>query len=99
MAGFTDRYIAALGAKPGAVQSDFQEANRKYRGLLIRVSKTGTKTWVFVYTLNRNRTRMSFGTFPAMSVSEAHERRSSIGDTLKRCRRAIRDPSSSTAMR
>jgi integrase len=74
MPGFTDRYIAALKAKPGAIQTDFHEANRKYRGLVIRVSKTGTKTWVFVYQFNRSRVRMSFGTFPAVSVAEAHER-------------------------
>ncbi len=90
MTGFTDRFVAALAAKPGAIQTDYAEANRKFRGLVIRVSRVGTKTWNFVYQYHGSRVRMSFGSYPIISVAEAHERAIEYGRYLQEV--PARDP-------
>jgi hypothetical protein len=72
--GLTDRFVAGAKATNGAVQSDFFEPKRKWRGLAVRVSKTGLKTWCFFYTWQGKRVRMSLGNYPAVTVAEAHTR-------------------------
>jgi integrase len=74
MQGFTDRYIASLHAKDGAAQTDFTETGEKYRGLAMRVSRSGRRTWVFVFRLGGQRVRLSFGEYPDLSVAQAHDR-------------------------
>ena len=49
--GLTDRFVAGVKSTNGAVQSDFFEPKPKWRGLAIRVSRTGLKTWCFFFQL------------------------------------------------
>jgi integrase len=72
--GLTDRFVAGAKVTNGAVQSDYFEPKPKWRGLAIRVSKTGLKTWCFFFSWNGKRVRMSLGNYPAVSVAEAHTR-------------------------
>ena len=41
------------------------------KGLAIRVMSTGTKTWIFRYMIHGKARRMTFGTYPTISLSEA----------------------------
>jgi hypothetical protein len=70
--GLTDRFVAGVKSTNGAAQSDFFEPKPKWRGLAIRVSRTGLKTWCFFYTWEGKRVRMSLGGYPAVTVAEAH---------------------------
>jgi|SRR5665811_1329230 integrase len=72
--GLTDRFVAGVKSTNGAAQSDFFEPKPKWRGLAIRVSRTGLKTWCFFYTWEGKRVRMSLGGYPAVTVAEAHTR-------------------------
>jgi hypothetical protein len=60
-AGFTDRFVASLRVADGSVQTDFFVTEAKYRGLAMRVSKTGLKTWCFFFSLDGKRVRMALG--------------------------------------
>jgi integrase len=88
--GFSDRFIACLRSAENAVQSDYFETEKKYRGLAIRVSKTGLKTWCFFYTWEGKRVRMSIGSYPSVSVKEAHKRAIEARSYLDEC--PPRDP-------
>src|SRR4051794_20020368 len=44
-----------------------------YPGLAIRISYGGGKSWVYFYRLHRKQRRLTLGTFPAMSLADAHE--------------------------
>jgi len=72
--GLTDRFVAGAKSTNGAVQSDFFEPKPKWRGLAIRVSRTGLKTWCFFFSWQGKRVRMSLGNYPAVTVAEAHSR-------------------------
>jgi len=69
---FTDRYIRGL--KPREKRYMVKEDNAHGQGTLrMRVSPTGTKTWLYTYK-HAGRTRfMTLGQYPAMTVAEAHE--------------------------
>lgn len=43
------------------------------KGLSIRIMPTGTKTWVFRYMIDGTARRMTIGTYPTISLSEARE--------------------------
>lgn len=43
------------------------------KGLSLRVMPTGTKTWVFRYMIDGKARRMTFGTYPTITLSEARE--------------------------
>jgi len=72
--GFSERFLTSLKAKPEQIQTDYMETNPRYRGLGIRVSKTGTKTWIYFYQWGGKRVRLSLGSFPAVSLAEARRR-------------------------
>jgi integrase len=65
---FTDKYIRSL--KPRAKRYELIEPTRS--GLRIRVAQGGTKTWNFVYRQNGRLFRKTLGTYPAMSLAQAH---------------------------
>jgi integrase len=61
-----------LTAKSGRVD----HFDSSYPGLALRVSDTGRKSWVYFYRIKNGRVqqrRMTLGTYPAMSVANAHE--------------------------
>src|SRR5215831_9223301 len=43
-----------------------------YPGLALRVSYGGRKSWVFFYRIGGKLRRMSLGTYPALSLAQAH---------------------------
>ncbi|MFZ5449963.1 MAG: tyrosine-type recombinase/integrase [Thermodesulfobacteriota bacterium] len=65
---FTDRQIKNL--KP----SDQRYEVFEDRGFGVRVSPTGRKTFIYLYRMRGevNKRRLSLGTYPAMSLAEAH---------------------------
>ena len=67
---FTDRQIKNL--KPADQRYEVFED----RGFGVRVSPTGRKTFIYLYRMpgEVNKRRLSLGTYPAMSLAEAHHR-------------------------
>lgn len=69
----TDRFVA--GAKAGkAPQTDYFDA--KTPGLALRVSNGGHKAWTFIFTGpdDGKRTRMTLGSYPALTLAAARTR-------------------------
>jgi hypothetical protein len=62
----TDRFCANV--KTVGRVDYFDEATT---GLAFRVTETGSKSWTFNYTFNNKRSRMTLGTYPAISLSGA----------------------------
>lgn len=65
---FTDRQVENL--KPRLERFEIWEA----RGLGLRISPSGRKSWVFMYRYHGRPRRMTIGTYPEVSVAEAHKR-------------------------
>ena len=66
---FTERSIKAL--RPRERRYEAFEDGRK--GLGIRVSPSGSKSWVFVYRRNGRLSRITLGQYPDTSLAEAHD--------------------------
>lgn len=67
MMKFTDR--AVLNLKPQADRHEIWEGT----GLGVRVSVKGRKSWVMVYRFQGKPRYLTLGTYPEMSVAQAHE--------------------------
>jgi integrase len=65
---FTDSKIKAL--KPKKQRYEVWEQNGK--GFGVRVSPAGRKSWVYRYRNNDRHARMTLGSYPAMSLADAH---------------------------
>ncbi len=65
---FTDRQVLNLKCRPE--RYEVWEA----RGLGLRVSPTGRKTWIFLYRFHGRPRRMTLGHYPDLSVAEAHKK-------------------------
>ncbi|MGE4579383.1 MAG: tyrosine-type recombinase/integrase [Desulfuromonadales bacterium] len=76
---FTDRSIQSI--KPREERFEIWETGRKGFGL--RVYPSGKKSWVFLYRYNGKSRRMTFGEYPAMSLSEAHQQHAAACCLLK----------------
>ena len=66
----TDRFCAHAKAREGEARTDYFDESRK--GLALRVTRTGTRSWTYHFTLGGRRVRMTFGTYPASSLAKAH---------------------------
>ena len=90
---FTERSIKAL--RPRERRYEVFEDGRK--GLGIRVSPSGSKSWVFVYRRNGRLSRITLGQYPDTSLAEAHEEHAVQdgldvrGDTHSRVLEVVRD--------
>ncbi len=63
----TDSQIGA--AKANGKQQDFTDP--ACRGLVLRISPTGSKSWLFRYKWNRLPVRISLGQYPSLSLADA----------------------------
>ncbi|UGY27307.1 integrase arm-type DNA-binding domain-containing protein [Bradyrhizobium septentrionale] len=68
----TDRFCAHAKAADGQLQTDYFDTTKK--GLALRVTKDGARSWTYLFTLGGRRVRMTFGTYPATSLAKAHTR-------------------------
>lgn len=64
---FTEKYIASL--KP----SDKKYFVLEGMGFKVQVLPTGTKSFVYVYQLNKKKTLMTLGVYPGISLAKARE--------------------------
>lgn len=89
----TDRFCASARPTAEAPQTDYFDES--VTGLALRVSRGGTKSWTYNFTLGGKRARMTFGTYPATSLatarSRAQEARASL-ETGKDPRADLRPP-------
>jgi integrase len=87
----TDRFCAHAKAAEGQAQTDYFDTSRK--GLALRVTKDGSRSWTYLFTLGGRRVRMTFGTYPATSLAKAHTR----ADEAKGALEEGRDPRTALA--
>ncbi len=66
---FTDRSIQAL--QPREKRYEVSETNG--RGLWLRISPRGLKTFVYIYRLDGRLRRLTLGTYPELTLAEAHQ--------------------------
>jgi integrase len=75
----TDRFCAGAKPRDGETQTDYFDA--QVSGLALRVSE-GRKSWSLHYTIGGKRRRLTFGTYPALSLigarTHADEARAAI---------------------
>ena len=76
---FTDKAIKALEPK----DKRFVVMETNGVGFGVRVTPTGTKSWIFVYRLKGKLYRMTFGEYPAMSLAEARQEHAAARKLLK----------------
>src|SRR6516162_4568144 len=67
----TDRFCAGAKARDGEVQTDYFDT--EVSGLALRVSEA-RKSWTLHCTLGGKRRRLTFGNYPALSLSGARTR-------------------------
>src|SRR4051794_37888076 len=68
---FTARFVESL--KPTAsAQVDYWD--QVFKGLGLRLSSAGRKTWVVMYRHNGRQRRLTLGTFPVLSLADARDR-------------------------
>lgn len=66
MANLTDTAVRALRAAGGQDRTEVWFS----KGLGMRVSKTGRKSWIFVYHYQNRSRRITFGTYPKIGVAD-----------------------------
>lgn len=66
---FTDKLIKSL--KPKTDRYDVREGNGK--GFVVRVFPSGQKSWGFIYHFAGQKKRMTFGSYPEISLAEARK--------------------------
>jgi integrase len=72
MQDLTDRFVQSAKARDGKRADYF---DKKVRGLVLRVTPNGVKTWSLRYSrkVDSKRIRMTVGPYPAFSLSEARD--------------------------
>ncbi len=84
---FSDATVRNL--KPQASRYELREPNAHGNGTLsLRVSPNGHKAWQYLYTVDGRDRRMTLGSYPEMSVAQAH---AALGEAMQ-AREAGRDP-------
>ena len=66
----TDRFCQSAKTCDGEAQTDWFD--EKQKGLALRVTKAGSRSWTYHFTLGGRRVRMTFGTYPATGLAKAH---------------------------
>lgn len=64
---FTDQAVKAL--KPGDKRIEIRESGNP--GFALRVSPSGTKSWVYLYKIDRRLRRLTLGVYPAVTLAKA----------------------------
>jgi len=80
----TDRFCS--GAKSTEVQTDYFDEG--HPGLALRVGRSGSKNWCYLFTLGGKRQRMTLGTYPATSLKRAR----TLADEARASLKAGHDP-------
>src|SRR4051794_6732891 len=65
-ANLTDRFLASARSTSRVVYFD-----TKTRGLALRVTPAGAKTWSFVFRAGGKSKRLTLGTYPAVTLASA----------------------------
>ena len=64
---FTDKFIQSQ--KPKTKRYDLREQSGE--GFAIRVSPSGERSWIFIYTFEGRKRRMTLGSYPHLSLADA----------------------------
>lgn len=76
---FTEKQIQNL--KPKEKRYDLRE--KSGNGFGIRISPSGEKSWIFFYTFEGRKRRLTLGSYPALSLSEARTKHRSALNTIE----------------
>lgn len=75
----TDRFLKTVTVGQGEGRRDYPDG----KGLHIRVSPTGSKTWVLIFRSGGKLRRLTLGTYPSMSLAEARKKTADIRVRIK----------------
>ncbi len=89
---FTDRFLAAL--KPAAKAYDVTDPTRK--GLIVRLTPAGTKTFYFRYRRAGAGARLLIGHYPTVSLQQAYEAHAEFTRRLHRGEDPLASPALAT---
>jgi Arm DNA-binding domain len=67
----TDPFLRSL--RPGS-NRDEEHRDRNVKGLVIRVTSAGTKTWSVQYRFNGRNRRLTLGPYPLFGLADARQR-------------------------
>lgn len=70
---FNDRAIKALTVRGHATQSDYFDPDRQPPGFGVRVSRGGTRTWIYLYRYNGVKRRMKLGAVGVIGLATARD--------------------------
>jgi integrase len=87
----TDRFCQHAKAADGEAQTDYFDEDTP--GLAQRVTKAAARSWTYHFTLASRRVRMTFGTYPALSLAQARTKAAEARAELE----AGRDPRTALA--
>ena len=68
----TDRFCATAKPRDGELQTDYFDT--QVSGLALRVTQNGHRSWTFHCSLGGKRKRLTFGSYPAISLASARTR-------------------------
>jgi integrase len=68
----TERFCSSAKTRDAEVQTDYFD--EKTPGLALRVSHSGSKSWTYHFTYAGKRNRLTFGNYPAISLTAARTR-------------------------
>jgi integrase len=77
----TDRFCQHAKAVAGEAQTDYFDEDTP--GLALRVTKAAARSWSYHFTLASRRVRMTFGTYPALSLAAARTKASEARAALE----------------
>jgi integrase len=83
----TDRFCAGAKPRDGELQTDYFDT--QVSGLALRVTQNGHRSWTFHCTLGGKRKRLTFGSYPAISLGGAR----TLADEARVAVAAGHDPS------
>lgn len=75
----TDRFLKTVTVGQDEGRRDYPDG----KGLHIRVSPTGSKTWVLIFRSGGKLRRLTLGTYPSMSLAEARKKTADIRVRIK----------------
>jgi len=76
---FTEKFIQSLKKK--SKRYEVRENNGE--GFAIRISTLGEKSWIYFYTFEGRKRRMTFGNYPALSLADARKKHRNALKTLE----------------
>ena len=71
MRTLTNQFVKAAPNAPEGKRDEHRDVEA--RGLALRVTDSGSKSWVLLYSLNGKKNRLTLGAYPSITLARARE--------------------------